>query len=100
VDTFLEGIEKNIDVDYFEDKVQWNAQVDKIVCTGRIDEYFGFKYGKFNYRYLKFETETFDTDNFQGNEVINYTDAEIPYTRILEHKLYEFGNQKKTVITK
>jgi UDP-galactopyranose mutase len=100
VDALLEGIETITDVDYFENREDWNTKADKIVFTGRIDEYFGFKYGKLNYRSLKFETEILDTDNFQGNAVINYTDSETPYTRILEHKHFEFGNQKKTVVTK
>lgn len=100
IDALLDGIDANTEVDYFENKDNWNAKADKIVFTGRIDEYFGFKYGKLNYRSLKFETEILDTDNFQGNAVINYTDSETPYTRILEHKHFEFGNQKKTVVTK
>jgi UDP-galactopyranose mutase len=90
VDALLEGIETITDVDYFENREDWNTKADKI----------GFKYGKLNYRSLKFETEILDTDNFQGNAVINYTDSETPYTRILEHKHFEFGNQKKTVVTK
>ena len=100
IDALLEGIETITDVDYFENREDWNKKADKVVFTGRIDEYFGFKYGKLNYRSLKFETEILDTDNFQGNAVINYTDSETPYTRILEHKHFEFGNQKKTVVTK
>jgi len=100
VDALLEGIETITDVDYFENREDWNTKADKIVFTGRIDEYFGFKHGKLNYRSLKFETEILDIDNFQGNAVINYTDSETPYTRILEHKHFEFGNQKKTVVTK
>lgn len=100
VDALLEGIETITDVDYFENREDWNTKADKVVFTGRIDEYFGFIYGKLNYRSLKFETEILDTDNFQGNAVINYTDSETPYTRILEHKHFEFGNQKKTVVTK
>ncbi|MCW2118501.1 UDP-galactopyranose mutase [Flavobacterium sp. 7A] len=100
VDALLEGIETNIEVDYFENQDYWNSKADKIVFTGRIDEYFGFRFGKLNYRSLKFETETLDKDNFQGNAVINYTDTETPYTRIIEHKHFEFGSQKKTIITK
>jgi UDP-galactopyranose mutase len=96
----LEGIETITDVDYFENQQDWNSKANAIVFTGRIDEYFGFRFGKLNYRSLKFETETLDTENFQGNAVINYTDKETPYTRILEHKHFEYGNQKKTVVTK
>ena len=100
IDALLDGIEAITAVDYFENKEDWNAKADRIVFTGRIDEYFGFKYGKLNYRSLKFETEILDTDNFQGNAVINYTDSETPFTRIIEHKHFELGSQKKTVITK
>lgn len=100
IEALLDGIETMTDQDYFENSGQWNAKAETIVFTGRIDEFFGFKYGKLNYRSLKFESQTLDTDNFQGNAVINYTDSETPYTRIIEHKHFEFGKQKKTVITK
>ena len=71
-----------------------------MVYTGTIDRYFGYRFGKLQYRTLRFETEVLDTDNFQGNAVINYTDQETPYTRIIEHKHFEFGTQEKTVITR
>lgn len=100
IEALLDGVETMTDQDYFENKEQWNAKAETIVFTGRIDEFFGFKYGKLNYRSLKFENETLDTENFQGNAVINYTDSVTPYTRIIEHKHFEFGKQKKTVITK
>ena len=73
---------------------------EKVVYTGTIDRYFGYRFGKLQYRTLRFETEVLDTDNFQGNAVINYTDQETPYTRIIEHKHFEFGTQEKTVITR
>ena len=73
---------------------------DKVVFTGMIDEYFGYCYGKLEYRTLRFEEERLDIPNFQGNAVINYTEREIPYTRIIEHKHFEFGNQEHTVVTR
>ena len=73
---------------------------DKTIYTGEIDKYYNYCYGKLDYRSLKFETEVLDKDNYQGNAVVNYTEREIPYTRIIEHKHFEFGNQPKTVITK
>ena len=71
-----------------------------MVYTGTIDSFYVYRFGKLQYRSLKFETEVLDTDNFQGNAVINYTDRETPYTRIIEHKHFEFGTQEKTVITR
>jgi UDP-galactopyranose mutase len=100
IDALLDDIETITEVDYFENKELWNSKANKIVFTGKIDEYYEFKYGELNYRSLKFENKTLNTDNFQGNAVVNYTDSETPYTRILEHKHFEFGKQKKTVITK
>ena len=73
---------------------------DKIVFTGMLDEYYGYRFGELEYRSLRFETEVLDTDNYQGNAVVNYTEYEIPYTRIIEHKHFEFGTQEKTVITR
>ncbi|MDP5140000.1 MAG: UDP-galactopyranose mutase, partial [Spirosomaceae bacterium] len=87
-------------VDFFKERDELSTLASKIVFTGNIDEYYGFKYGKLEYRSLQFENEILDTDNYQGNAVVNYTEAEVPYTRIIEHKHFEFGNQKKTVITK
>lgn len=100
IDGLFEGIETITEVDYFNDKELWNSKADKIVFTGKIDEFYDFKYGKLNYRSLKFENETLDQENYQGNAVINYTEEDIPYTRIIEHKHFEFGTQKKTIITK
>jgi UDP-galactopyranose mutase len=96
----LKGIDTLTEVDYFKDKEKWNAKASKIVFTGRIDEFYDFKYGKLNYRSLKFEHETLDVDNYQGNAVVNYNEAEVPHTRIIEHKHFEFGTQPKTIITK
>lgn len=96
----LEGIEVKTDVDYFEDKAHWDSLAEKLVFTGKIDQYYNYQFGQLEYRSLKFEHQTLDTDNYQGNAVVNYTEREIPYTRIIEHKHFEFGTQPKTVITK
>lgn len=95
----LEGIEVKTNVDYFEDKAYWDSLADKLVFTGKIDQYYGYQFGQLEYRSLKFEHQTLDTDNYQGNAVVNYTERDIPYTRIIEHKHFEFGTQPKTVIT-
>jgi len=87
-------------VDYLEHRDHYNAVAEKIVFTGPIDAYFGYRLGKLEYRSLRFETELLDTDNYQGVAVVNYTDRETPYTRIIEHKHFEFGTQEKTVITR
>jgi UDP-galactopyranose mutase len=100
IDGLLEGIETITDVDYFNDKKLWNQKANKIVFTGKIDEFYEYQFGKLNYRSLKFEHETLDIENYQGNAVINYNESEVPYTRIIEHKHFEFGTQPKTVITK
>ena len=100
----IEGLLKNIDVqvdtDFFENRNYFESIADKIIFTGKIDAFFDYQYGKLEYRSLKFETETINSENFQGNAVVNYNDAEIPYTRIIEHKHFEFGKQSKTVVTK
>ncbi|MBQ2564079.1 MAG: UDP-galactopyranose mutase, partial [Oscillospiraceae bacterium] len=100
VERMLEGIEVRLDTDYLKDREQWNAMADRIVYTGAIDEYFDFALGNLEFRSVRFETEVLDMPNFQGNAVINYTDAETPYTRIIEHKFFEFGTQEKTVISR
>jgi UDP-galactopyranose mutase len=99
-DGLLKDIEVQLDVDYFKDKDTWNGLADKIVFTGKIDQFYDFRFGQLEYRSLKFEHQTLDIENYQGNAVVNYTEREIPYTRIIEHKHFEFGNQPKTVITK
>lgn len=96
----FEGCEVRLGTDYFSDKQAFDSLADQVVYTGMIDRYFNDCYGKLEYRSLRFENEVLDTDNFQGNAVINYTDRETPYTRIIEHKHFEFGTQEKTVITK
>ena len=100
VEKMLEGIEVKTDTDYFE-FIKENPDVaEKIIFTGMIDEYFGYRLGALEYRSVRFETEVLDTDNYQGNAVVNYTDREVPYTRIIEHKHFEFGKQEKTVISR
>jgi UDP-galactopyranose mutase len=100
VDGLLDGIEVRLSEDYFENREHWDQIADHIVFTGKIDQYYDYRFGQLQYRSLKFETETLDTDNFQGNAVVNYTEREVPYTRIIEHKHFEHGKQEKTVITK
>jgi len=96
----LEGIEVKLSTDYFENREEWDAMADQIVFTGKIDQYYNFQFGQLEYRSLKFEHETHDVENYQGNAVVNYTEREVPYTRIIEHKHFEFGTQPKTVVTK
>ena len=95
-----ENIEVKLNVDFFEKKEEYLQGGVKIVFTGMIDEFFNYELGMLEYRSLRFETEVLDSENFQGNAVVNYTDRETPYTRIIEHKHFEFGTQEKTVITK
>lgn len=96
----LEGIEVRLDTDYLKHKKEYDELADKIVYTGSIDAYFGYKLGCLEYRSVRFETEVLDKPNFQGNAAVNYTDSETPWTRIIEHKWFEFGNQPKTVISR
>jgi UDP-galactopyranose mutase len=100
IDGLLKDIDIQTDVDYFSDRENFNQKAKKIVFTGKIDEYYDYKLGILEYRSLNFINETLDTDNFQGNAVVNYNDAEYDFTRIIEHKHFEFGKQSKTVITK
>ncbi|HHG7637791.1 TPA: UDP-galactopyranose mutase [Streptococcus pneumoniae] len=95
-----ENIDVETNVDFFVNKEQYLKDFPKIVFTGMIDEFFDYKLGELEYRSLRFENETLDMENYQGNAVVNYTDAETPYTRIIEHKHFEFGSQAKTIITK
>ena len=95
-----ENIDVETNVDFFANKEKYMKDFPKIVFTGMIDEFFDYKLGELEYRSLRFENETLDMENYQGNAVVNYTDAETPYTRIIEHKHFEFGNQAKTIITK
>ena len=100
IDQLFEGCDIELGVDYLDHREHYNALADKIVFTGPIDAYFDFCLGHLEYRSLRFETELLDMDNYQGVAVVNYTDAETPYTRIIEHKHFEFGTQDKTVITR
>jgi UDP-galactopyranose mutase len=99
IEGLLDGIEVRLEVDFFAQREELTKLADKIVFTGKIDEYYNNQFGSLEYRSLKFDTKTLDQSNFQGNAVINYTESEIPYTRIIEHKHFEFGTQKKTVVT-
>ena len=96
----LEGVEVRLGQDYLADKASWDALADKVVYTGPIDAYFAYKLGVLEYRSVRFETEVLNETNYQGNAVVNYTDAETPYTRVIEHKHFEFGTQEKTVISR
>ena len=102
----LEGIEARLNTDYLQNRNKLNEIADHIIYTGPIDAYFDYKLGHLEYRSVRFETELLDTDNYQGNAVVNYTDRETPYTRIIEHKWFEFGKDingndlSKTVISK
>ncbi|MBR6452656.1 MAG: UDP-galactopyranose mutase, partial [Lachnospiraceae bacterium] len=100
IEKMLEGSEVRLNTDYLQDREALNALADKIVYTGMIDAYYDYCYGPLTYRSLRFETEVLDMQNFQGNAVVNYTEYEIPYTRIIEHKHFEFGTQEKIVITR
>lgn len=100
VERMLDGADVLLNTNFLDDREKWLAMADNCVYTGPIDEYFGFKLGKLEYRSLKFETEVLDEENHQGVAVVNYTDRETPYTRILEHKHFNFGTQPKTVITR
>ena len=100
VENLLDGIEVRLNEDYLEKKAEYDAIAEKIVYTGAIDAYFGHSLGALEYRSVRFENEILDSDNFQGNAVVNYTDAETPWTRIIEHKWFEFGGQDKTVISR
>lgn len=96
----LEGVEVRLGQDYLADKASWDTLADKVVYTGPIDAYFAYKLGVLEYRSVRFETEVLNETNYQGNAVVNYTDAETPYTRVIEHKHFEFGTQEKTVISR
>lgn len=98
-DALLEGTEVRLGADYFDNRPEWDRMAEKILFTGCIDQFFGYRCGHLEYRSLRFEHRRLDTDNFQGNAVVNYTGREIPYTRIIEHKHFEFGKQPNTVIT-
>ena len=96
----LEGTEVHTGIDFFEFRKENPEIAEKIIFTGMIDEYFGYQLGALEYRSVRFETEVLDCENYQGNAVVNYTEREVPYTRIIEHKHFEFGKQEKTVISR
>ena len=105
IDGLLEGVETKVNTDFFEDRKYWESIADKVVYTGAIDEYFDYRLGKLEWRTVSFEEKVFDTPNYQGNAVMNYTEAEVPYTRVIEHKHFEMFGQEvydcpKTVISK
>ena len=106
VERMLEGIEVKLNTDYLADKEYWDSQAEKVIYTGPIDAYFNYSLGNLEYRSVRFETELLDKPNFQGNAAVNYTDSETPWTRIIEHKWFEFGKDEsgndlaKTVISR
>ncbi|KIR02805.1 UDP-galactopyranose mutase [Lachnospiraceae bacterium TWA4] len=100
VANMLEGIEVRLNVDYLENKDEYDSLAKKVIYTGPIDAYFNYKLGNLEYRSVRFETELLDEPNFQGNAAVNYTDSETPWTRIIEHKWFEFNDQPKTVISR
>lgn len=100
IEKLLYGIDVHTDCNYFDNKNELDNRAKRIIYTGKIDEYFTYKFGKLEYRSLHFDTELLDLSNFQGNAVVNYTNKNIPYTRIIEHKHFDFGTQEKTIITK
>lgn len=105
IDGLLYGVDTMIGVDFFSDRKKWENVADKIVFTGKIDEYFDYRFGKLEYRTVRFETDIKETPNYQGNAVVNYTSKDVPYTRIIEHKHFEMFGQEvydcpKTVISK
>ncbi len=105
IDGLLEGIDTQTGVDFFDKREYWESLADRIVYTGQLDEFYGFRFGKLEFRTVSFEVQTLDTPNYQGNAVINYTEAKVPYTRIIEHKHFEMFGQEvydmpRTVISK
>lgn len=105
IDGLLDGVDTKTDVDFFDNRAYWESVAEKIVFTGKIDEFYQYQFGKLEYRTVRFDEEIHDTPNYQGNAVINYTESEIPYTRVIEHKHFEMFGAKinechKTVISK
>ena len=105
IEGLLSGTETKINTDFFDNRIYWESIADKIVFTGKIDEFYGYRFGKLNYRTVRFEQEIIDKPNYQGNAVVNYTEREMPYTRVIEHKHFEMFGQAvydcpKTVISK
>ncbi len=100
IEKLLDGIEVKLSTDFFKDKEKWLNISEKILFTGMIDEYYDYCFGELEYRALEFISETLDIENFQGNAVVNYTDGETPFTRIIEHKHFEYADSPKTIITR
>ena len=105
IDGLLEGVETRLNSDFFDDRQHWESIADKILYTGKLDEFYDYRFGKLEFRTVRFEEEILDLPNYQGNAVMNFTDAEIPYTRIIEHKHFEmFGDDvykcPKTIISR
>ena len=96
----LENTEIKLGIDYLEHRMELNAMAERVIYTGQIDRYFDYCEGVLAYRMVRFEHEILDCDNYQGNAVVNYTERDVPYTRIIEHKHFEFGKQQKTVISR
>ena len=105
IDGLLDGVDVKLNTDFFDNRQHWEQIADKVLYTGKLDEYFDYRFGKLEYRTVRFEEEILDTPNYQGNAVMNFTDVEVPYTRIIEHKHFEmFGDEvykcPKTVISR
>jgi UDP-galactopyranose mutase len=100
ISKLVDKIDVKCNTDFFNNKEYFESIADKIVFTGKIDEFYNYRFGKLAYRTVRFETEILDCKNYQGNAVVNYTEREVPYTRIIEHKHFEFGTQPKTVISR
>ena len=96
----LDGVDLKLNTDFFADREYYTSLADRLVYTGPIDQFYDYRFGKLEYRTVRFEQEVLDTDNYQGVAVMNFTDANTPFTRIIEHKHFEFGTQEKTVISK
>ena len=100
INALFEGCDVELNTDYNQNREKYNALGEKILYTGTLDSFFDYKFGKLEYRSLKFESEILNEENYQGVAVVNYTDRETPYTRVIEHKHFEYGTQEKTVITR
>ena len=100
MEKLLEGTEVRLNTDYLEHREELNGLADKIIYTGMIDQYYDYSLGVLEYRSVRFETEELETENYQGNAVVNYTEREVPYTRIIEHKHFAFGTQPTTIISR
>ena len=100
IEKMLNGIDIKLNIDYFSDKEEFNKIARKVVYTGMIDQFYNYQFGRLQYRSLVFENSILNVNNYQGNAVVNYTDVDTPYTRIIEHKHFEFSDAPKTVITK